>query len=444
MKFKVLFTFIALAALTVFAAQRPMPISGSNGVATFSFSSNFLYRVGTLEGKLDKRWIPLENFFITQQSGTVTFALPPGYSEFRVVNVSIAPGNAFKNLALVYGNLETVGGLGPVVPPGANAWLPEFEGANALVVPLSNPRNLVADLAGNIYFTEKDSHALSVIEASNNVYHTVIGPLDFPPGTRTNGFFPVQPGYETPARYIAMQDPSGLFYRNEKIYVLDAGNSRVLRFTNGTAGPTNGTVTLIFNATDFAGVPVAITNGNGLWVSEDELEAFYTDGTKLKRWKAATGVETIPANFVDLVAVTKNPDVKTVVVDRGAHAVFQVNNDGIKDLVAGNGRPLGRAVGKANSVSLNGPSSIWYLPVGGYLIGLDQGAGVWQVDAGNNAAELVFGEPGVHAGDGEWFQKGRRDPKVSNVQSVTVAPSGDILMIEGGYIRRIKFLRHKP
>ena len=86
-----------------------------------------------------------------------------------------------------------------------------------------------------------------------------------------------------------MQDPSGLFYRNEKIYVLDAGNSRVLRYTNGPAGPTNGTVTLIFNATDAAGVRVVITNGGGLWVSEDELEAFYTDGTKLKRWKAATG-----------------------------------------------------------------------------------------------------------------------------------------------------------
>ncbi len=361
-----------------------------------------------------------------------------------MVNVSIAPGNAFKNLALVYGNLETVGGLGPVVPPGTNAWLPEFEGADASTVPLSNPRNVVVDHAGNIYFTEKDSHALTVIEASNNAYHTVIGPLDLGPGKREPGSFVVSPGIETPGRYVSMQDPSGLFIRNEKIYVLDAGNSRVLRFTNGPAGPTNGTVTLVFTATDAVGLPVTITNGNGLWVREDELDAYFTDGTKLKRWRAATGVETIPANFMDLTAVTKNVQNNTVVVDRGNHAVFEVDSDGNKDVVAGNGRPFGRSVGKANAVALNGPSSIWYLPVGGFLVGLDQGAGVWQVDSGNNAAEFVFGEPGVHAGDGEWFQKGRRDPKVSNVQSVTVAPSGDIVMIEGGYIRRIKFLRHKP
>ena len=106
---------------------------------------------------------------------------------------------------------------------------------------------------------------------------------------------------------------------------------------------------------------------------------------------------------------------------------------------------MGEAVTMSDTGASNGPSSIVYLPVGGYLLGLDQGAGVWQVDADDNAAELVFGEPGVHLGDGEWFQKGRRDPKVSNVLSVNLAPSdGDILMVEGGYVRRIDFLRHKP
>jgi hypothetical protein len=135
----------------------------------------------------------------------------------------------------------------------------------------------------------------------------------------------------------------------------------------------------------------------------------------------------------------------TIVTDRGANAVFSVKNDGVTDVEAGTGFPTGPRIGKAKSVSLAGPSSIFYLPVGGYLLGLDRGTSVWQIDSDDNAAKFIFGAPGVHAGDGEWFQKGRSNPKVSDVQSVTLAASDDdILMVEGGYVRRINFLRHKP
>ncbi len=450
MKFKCFFAVVAFAAAAVFAQQQRYTLTPSNGFAIITFTNKHPFGVSTLEGRLDRRWVPLENFFSTQLVGRVTLTLPPGYTQYRLRHVSIAPGNAFKNLALVYGNISTVAGVGPI-PPGTNAWLPEFEGADAAGIPLSNPHSIVADLAGNIYFTEKDGHALSVIE-TNGIYHTVIGPLDLPlnhppPGRREPGFFSVDPGVQAPGRYVAMQDPSGLFYRDEKIYVLDAGNSRVLRYTNGPAGPTNGLVSVLFTALDAIGVRTVITNGNGLWVSADELEAYFTDGPVLKRWRAAVGVETIPAAppFVDLSAVTVDLQLRTVVTDRGANRVWRVNNDGIKTLEAGTGFPSGPRIGEAPFVSLAGPSSIVYLPVGGYLLGLDQGTSVWQIDAEDNAAKFVFGAPGVHAGDGEWFQKGRSDPKVSNVQSLALAPGdGDILMIEGGYIRRINFLRHKP
>lgn len=471
MKFKCIFVLVAFAAATGFALQQSYTLTPSNDFVIITFSNKYPFGVSTLEGRSDRRWIPVQNFFATQSMGSVVLPLPvfyttntafdpetsitttnittnSVYSELRLRHVSIAPGNAFKNLALVYGDLSTVAGLGDIVPPGTNAWRPEHEGAPATTVPLSNPRAVVADNYGHIYVLEKDSHALSVIDGANGTFHTAIGPLDFPGvGIRKPGKFALDPGFQYSGRQVFMQNPSGLFYRNEKIYVLDAGNGRVLRYTNGLASPTNGLVSNLFTERDEFGTALTITNGGGLWVSADELEAYYTDGTMLKHWEAATGIEIITAipPFVDLATVIRHPvNNRLIVVDRGANRVGRANN-GELEVIAGNGRPFGRSVGKAVDVSLYGPSSIVYLPVGGYLLGLDQGAGVWQVDSGNNAAELVFGEPGVHAGDGEWFQKGRRDPKVSNVLSVTLAPSdGDILMVEGGYVRRINFLRHKP
>ena len=446
MKFKCLFALLALAAASLFAAQQQYSLVESNGSVIISFTNRYPFGVSTLEGRLDKQWVPLQNFYTTQLVGQVTLPLPPGYSDYRVRHVSIAPGNAFRNLAISYGDLSTVAGIGPV-PPGTNAWLPEYEGALATTVPLSNPRAVVADLFGHVYVLEKDSHALSVIDATDGTYHTAIAPLDFF-GRRQPGSIGIDPATEVSPRLVTLTNPAALFYRNEKIYVLDAGNGRVLRFTNGLASPTNGTVSLLFTETNILGQSAVITNAGGLWVSADETEAYYTDGKMLKRWEADDGVTIIPgAPFVDLAAVTVNLEVSNdiFVADRGANVVWEVNNDGVRDLIAGDGRPVGRKVGEAQFVSLAGPSSIHFLPVGGFLLGLDEGTSVWQIDREGNAAKFVFGAPGVHDGDGEWFQKGRTRPKVGNVVSVTLAPAdNDILMVENGFVRRINFLRSRP
>ncbi|HEY0549187.1 MAG TPA: hypothetical protein VGF13_06260, partial [Verrucomicrobiae bacterium] len=207
MKFKCFFALVAFAAASVSALQQEYSLVQSNGLAIISFTNKHPAGVSTLEGRLDRQWVPLENFFTTQFVGRVTLTLPPGFSEYRVRFVSIAPGNAFKNLALVYGNLETVAGLGAVVPPGTNAWLPEHEGAPATTVPLSNPRAVVADNYGHIYVLEKDSHALSVIDGTNGTFHTAIGPIDLF-GKRQPGILPIDPGSAAPGRLVSLQDPS--------------------------------------------------------------------------------------------------------------------------------------------------------------------------------------------------------------------------------------------
>jgi hypothetical protein len=199
--------------------------------------------------------------------------------------------------------------------------------------------------------------------------------------------------------------------------------------------------------TDGGGNRVGITNGAGLWVSPDETEAYYTDGTVVKHWDVENGVEVFASGFLDLAAVTVNDQGHVIVVDRGENRVRRARKSGVpseQDVRAGNGLPVGPKVGDARRVALPGPTSISYLPVGGYLIGTDQGAKVWYVDTAGNTAPLIFGAPGTHEGDGEWFRDHGSRPKIGKVQSLTIAPSGDILLLEGGFVRRIDFLRHKP
>lgn len=435
MKFK--FALVLAASLSLWAAQAAPPTYTavpSNGSVIITFTNTYLNGVSTLEGRLNKKWVPLQNFWTTGRIGRVTLPLPPGYSDYRLKSSSVAPGNAFVRLALVYNQIYTVGGTGPA-PEGTNLWKPEFEGTNATAVTLSNPRYAVAGDSGEIYVVEKDSHSVSVID-TNGILRTAIG-------TRQPGYFAILPPAQPPATFTPLRSPSGIHYTSGKLYVLDAGNGRVLRYTNGL-------VSQLFTESPVFGQSTNIANGGGLWVSPDEEEAYYTDGHLLKRWQASQlengsgGVTIVASGFVNLSDVKVNPAGQTIVADRGDNVLWRVSNDGFKTPEAGTGSPTGRSVGPVERASIPGPSSLAFMPIGGYLLGLDQGTRVWYVDVEDEGAPLVFGKSGTHAGDGEWFQKGRKKPKISHVRSVNLAPSGDIVILEDGYVRTIRFLRRKP
>jgi hypothetical protein len=150
--------------------------------------------------------------------------------------------------------------------------------------------------------------------------------------------------------------------------------------------------------------------------------------------------------------VVVNPLGQVIVTDVARHRVYRARNvlGAPQEVIAGTGFPRGNMIGEAFTVALPGARSVAYLPVGGYFVGLDepslrQGARIWYIDAEDNAAPFVFGRPGAHAGDGAWFQKGRTIPKIGTVKSVSLAPSGDLIIVEGnGFVRRIEFLRIRP
>jgi hypothetical protein len=455
MKSKYICALAILFALASAASAQKFSITPTtNGLAEIRFTNAWFDGVSTLQGRLGRKWVSLDNFFTTQTVGQVTLPLPPGYSSYRLRSMSVVPGNAFSRLALAYGNITTVAGTGPV-PAGTNLWLPEYEGAVGTNVPLSSPRAAVADDEGNIYVVEPVTHSVLIIAKTNGHIYTAIGQLtvrasgniDLPPGTPV--FSAVAPYPPDPlVGFPVLKNPTGLYYSRGILYVLDSGNARIVKYANGL-------VSKLFSE----GISGSLNNGGSLWVSGDEQEAFYTDGTVLKQWEAsnlengANGVSILATDFLALTDVKVNPQGRIIVVDHGANRIYRVRGNGsyLEDVQAGTGLLRGpTSVEDARDAALPGPTSITYLPIGGYLISTDIAARAWYVDVEGGTAPLIFGraptekKPGAHTGDGKWFRRGGRSPKVSSIQSISVAPNGDLILLEGGYVRKIEFLRARP
>jgi hypothetical protein len=413
-------------------------LNPNTNTAVVTFSNRFFNGVCTVEGRDRARWVPLANFFTTQRVGQATVSLPTNYPKLRLVCMDVSPGNAQVRLALAYGNIRTVAGKGEA-PPGTNAWRPEYEGAIASEVNLSDPRYALADNAGNIYVVERAGHAVDKITPDGRI-HTFVG-------THQAGFTNVQDAGAVGTN-VLLNSPSAIWIVENQLFILDGGNNR-LRSTD-LASPVARTATV--PVTDSIG-----TNASGLWVGLDTSgvanEAFYGVGKELHHWNKGL-VEIVTSNFFEVRNITLNPQNRRIVADPIEGRLYRVLGNGFKELVAGSGFNRGqRNGGDVEHVPLPGASSLWYLPTGfvtkdlglGYFISLDAGAAVWYVDRDDNASPFIFGKPGVHAGDGMWFRKGGRAPKVSNVLSVTMSPAGDIILVEGnGFVRKIDFLRHRP
>jgi len=438
MKFKLIFALLAFcsaACAQVFSNRTyTIDFNPTGNIALVTFSNRFFEGVCTIESREGPKWIPVKNFFTTQRVGQVTLTLPTNtYTLLRLRCLSVAPGNAFVNLAKSCGNIETVAGGAPR-PDGPSTWLPEWEGTNATSVYLSDPCCAVADEAGNIYVAERSGHAVDKITPDGRIF-TWIGTHQ-PGGSMADDGGAYGP-------FSAINTPSGLHIAGNKLFVLDGGNDRV-RVVDVDDTLIN--VRLVFRDLEL-GIG---TNAHGLWVGLNSFgtpnEALYGVGGELRIWEKNT-VTNLAAGFGQVGWVTVNPRGRIIVTDPPNHRVYRVISNGHwgeDTVIAGTGFARGNTGDDADEVALPGARSVAYLPIGGFFIGLDDGARVWYVDSDDNAAPFIFGKPGTHEGDGKWFRAGGRKPKISNVQSVAVAPNGDIILVEGGVVRRIKFLRHRP
>ncbi len=338
------------------------------------------------------------------------------------------PAAEFATVVGRYDLLTTIAGLGARSDAVAE-WLPAYEGGLATLAVLSRPHTALADDAGIVYIADKDAHAVRAVAADGTI--TTLA------GTGSVGDDGDLPA---PAATRRLDDPNGLWVRGDGVvYILDLGNGKIRRVSSSADGRVMTTLIL---------VPGGISEGRGLWVADDESEAFIASGTRLLHWTPAAGVSVYASDFVQLgnLAVTKAGGVVTdlVVTDLMDHRVLRIDPSGHKTIIAGNGTT--KATGGTDDLQMDALEAgldevraVWRLDTGGYLLGMQGGSQIWYLDTGGVVRLFVDGGPHeVHAGDGEFFRSPGK--KVSEVRAVTLAPNGDILVTENdfGYVRKIR------
>jgi hypothetical protein len=378
-------------------------------------------------------WLPLFSWFTTASAGQAGLTLPPHNAFYRLLAVDISAGNpdGFTNLTRSYGNLRTVAGSGnDDGVDGVNYWKKSFEGGFATNAALSRPHIALADLSGNLFVADKNSHSVLKVTPDARI-HTVAG-------THASGNGPDAP---TAGTNVALSFPNGLWLGSDGVvYVLDTGNGKV-RWLD-----TNGVLTTLF--TDDNG----ITTGRGLWVKDDRTLAYFSDGQNVKQWTPAGGIRTVnqPSfSFNDLANFIVDAAGNLIVTDRGANRVYLLPTSGAEagnpTQLFGNGSTDNVVDGTpASANGLDQVRAVWPVPTGGYLLGTDAGCQILYIDTAGILRILVNGQTRAHSGDGQWFYS--PGYKVSEVRSVTLDAQGNIFIVENdaGYVRRVDFLPLAP
>ncbi|MCC6620188.1 MAG: hypothetical protein IT385_02975 [Deltaproteobacteria bacterium] len=332
------------------------------------------------------------------------------------VTPDVEPVDDWLDLVGRYNLLVTVAGRGQQRDEGVE-WSPLYEGGEARACELSRPHMAMGDAAGNIYIADKEAHAVRRVSP--------VGVVTTVAGTNVPGDDGDEPG---PGAERRLGNPNGLWVREDGVvFILDLDNGKVRRLA------IDGTMTTLF------AVPGGIDTGRGLWVADDEREAFVASGDEVLRWQADLGVSVYSRGFASLANLVKDPDGHLVVTDRGAHRVFRLDADGGATPIAGNGTTTGGGDGAlATETGLDEPRAVWFRDSGGFFVGTHEGNQLWYVDAqGVIHLALDGGDNHAHGGDGLFFRA--PGEKVSEVRAVTIDPLGRILVTENdyGYVRAI-------
>jgi sugar lactone lactonase YvrE len=327
------------------------------------------------------------------------------------------PDHSWDNVRAHYGTMLAIAGAGATDNSGTNEWLTSFEGGPALSAELSRPHMAAADMAGNVYIADKEAHAIRKV--------TPAGVITTVAGTGMNTTVDDTPG---PALQRSLGDPNGLFVKPDgTLYILDLDHGRIRKVD------TAGTMTTIVTTT-------GIAIGRGLWVTDDET-VYFASGNVVKKATGGT-VTTFATGFSSLGNIAMRDDGNLLVSDRGGNRVYLVGPTGNKTPIAGNGA-TGAGVDGAAALStpLEGVRAVWPAVAadgGGFFAGTHEGCQLWFIDASGVAHLFLDGAKDAHAGVGEeWSTPGK---KVSEMRSVTIAPDGDVILVDDdrGFVRSVQ------
>ncbi len=336
-----------------------------------------------------------------------------------VLAIEYEPLTDLERTTLSFDRLETIGGAG-VELERRYYWKPRMEGKAALEAELSRPNASAADRSGSVFVADTYAHSIRRIDPDGSI-HTVAG-------MNEAGF-----DGDGPARERLLDQPMGIFIlRDGTIYIADQGNGRVRKIDAG------GMLTTV--ATDADG----ILGGRGLWVSEDESELFYGDGTAIRRWRRdhPDVIETFASGFRNLGHIdvdATGAEIRMLAVDMEREQVYLVSADGSKRVVAGGDR-FGLNL-PALDTRLSEPRAARWLGDGSYVIGTKGGGRIWHVGSDAIARILLegTGAGNVRNGDGETLAElyTNQTRIMSQCYDVRLTPDGSLLLTtnDSGLIR---------
>lgn len=323
----------------------------------------------------------------------------------------------WETLRQTYHLLSTVAGKGDVDNGGENGWQNSFEGGTATAAELSRPHIAMADSLGNIYIADKDAHAIRKVDRAGII--TTLA------GTNSAG-----DGGEGPATEQALNAPNGLWVNSTgECYILDLNNDKIRKVNQ------EGNMVTLFEDPD------GIILGRGLWVSDNEDTIWYASGSEVKMWTPDGGIVSYADGFSGLGNIVQDSKGYLVATDRTANKVYRIDKEGNKNLIAGNGTPVGGGEGfTALESSFYGVRGVWFLEDNSYFLATHEGSQVWYVDTLGITHLFLDGLEGddYHSGDGDAYNT--PGYKVSEVRAVTVDYQGNVLITENdrGFIRKIE------
>jgi len=317
-------------------------------------------------------------------------------------------GDEYAQILARYGILHTIAGRGAIDSNGGNDWLEEYEGGPALNAELSEAHNAQADVFGNVYIVDKDSHAIRKV-TTDGLIHRVAGI-----NVAGNGTDEAQPGDE-----CALSIPNGLdVHPDGTCYIYDPGNHKIRRLDP------DGTITTVFTDPGLSFV------GRGLWVNPDGSLIYYANGTDVREWTPSGGVRVLADGFSGgLANLTVDPQGRLVVTDRTAHSVYRIEPDGGKTRIAGNGTAIGGGDGQpALETGLEEVRGIAYVPSGGYFLCTHRGSDIWFVDTNGIVHLFISGLRNSDPFGGEGTLASSPGDKLSEVRAINITPGGDLII----------------
>jgi sugar lactone lactonase YvrE len=322
--------------------------------------------------------------------------------------VESATGDEYALILARYGKIHTIAGRGAIDSNGGNDWLESYEGGPARDAELSEAHNAQADVFGNVYIVDKDSHAIRKVTTDGTI-HRVAGTNV--PG---NGADDPQPGSQ-----CALSIPNGLdVHPDGTCYIFDTGNRKIRRLDP------DGTISTVF--TD----PALSFVGRGLWANADGSVIYYANGADVREWTVSGGIRVLADGFSGgLANLTVDPQGRVVVTDRTAHSVYRLETDGTKIRIAGNGLALGGGDGQpAVETAMEEVRGVAFVPSGGFFTCTHRGSDVWFVDTNGIAHLFISGVRNSSPFNGEGTIASSAGDKLSEVRAINLTPGGDLII----------------